>query len=57
MIFGYARVSTQNQNLDRQTDQLQESGCERIFKEKITGSKKERPELDRLLDQIIIYRK
>jgi len=52
MIIGYARVSTQDQNLERQTDQLQEFGCERIYQEKITGSKKERPELDKLLDQL-----
>ena len=50
MKIGYARVSTQDQNLERQTDQLQQLGCERIFQEKITGSKKERPELDKLLD-------
>lgn len=54
MKIGYARVSTFDQNLDRQTDQLQEQGCERIFQEKITGSKKERPELDRLLEQLRI---
>jgi DNA invertase Pin-like site-specific DNA recombinase len=52
MILGYARVSTLDQNLERQTDQLQHLGCERIFQEKITGSKKERPELDKLLDQL-----
>jgi DNA invertase Pin-like site-specific DNA recombinase len=52
MILGYARVSTRDQNLERQTDQLLQSGCERIFQEKITGSKKERPELDKLLDQL-----
>jgi len=52
MILGYARVSTQDQNLERQTDQLLQSGCERIFQEKITGTKKERPELDRILDQL-----
>ena len=50
MIIGYCRVSTSDQNLDRQTDQLQDVGCERIFKEKITGTKKDRPELNRLLD-------
>ncbi|MBB6215415.1 DNA invertase Pin-like site-specific DNA recombinase [Anaerosolibacter carboniphilus] len=33
-------------------DQLTQAGCERIFCEKITGTKKERPELDRLLDNI-----
>ena len=52
MILGYARVSTQDQNLDRQTDQLHQSSCERIFHEKVTGTKKERPELDKLLDQL-----
>jgi len=52
MIFGYARVSTQDQNLERQIDRLQQLGCERIFQEKITGSKKERPELDKLLNQM-----
>ena len=52
MIFGYARVSTQDQNLERQIDQLKQMNCERIFQEKITGSKKERPELDKLLDQL-----
>jgi DNA invertase Pin-like site-specific DNA recombinase len=52
MIFGYARVSTLDQNLERQTDQLQHFGCERIFQEKVTGSKKERPQLEKLLDQL-----
>ena len=35
MLIGYARVSTQDQNLDRQIDQLKESKCEKIFCEKI----------------------
>ena len=52
MTIGYARVSTQDQSLDRQTDQLNQFGCSRIFQEKATGTKKERPELDRLLDHI-----
>lgn len=52
MKIGYARVSTCEQNLDRQIDQLQELGCERIYKEKITGTKKDRPELNRLLDTL-----
>ena len=37
MRIGYARVSTQDQNLDRQRDQLQQDGCARIFEEKATG--------------------
>lgn len=52
MLIGYARVSTQEQNLDRQLDQLKDANCEKIFCEKITGTKKERPELDKLLEHI-----
>ena len=52
MVFGYARVSTQEQNLDRQLDILKESGVEEIIKEKITGTKFDRPELSRLLDKL-----
>ena len=52
MKIGYARVSTEEQNLDRQLDSLKEAGCEKIFREKITGTKKERPELDRLMEQL-----
>src|SRR5690554_6507827 len=50
MIFGYARVSTEDQNLNRQLDQLKESGAEKIYQEKITGTKKSRPELTKLLE-------
>jgi len=46
MIFGYARVSTNDQNLDRQLDMLQ--GCDRIFSEHFTGTKSNRPEWNRL---------
>lgn len=52
MNLGYARVSTLDQNLDRQIDQLKEQKCERIFKEKITGTKRDRPELEKLLEQL-----
>lgn len=52
MKIGYARVSTQDQNLNRQLDQLKEAGCEKVFQEKMTGTKKERPELERLLDTL-----
>lgn len=34
MKIGYARVSTLEQNLDRQIDQLEKEGCERIYSEK-----------------------
>ena len=52
MIIGYARVSTDDQNLDAQTDALTAAGAGKLFADKISGSKRERPELDRLLDQL-----
>ena len=52
MIIGYARVSTDDQRLDGQLDALKAAGAERIFADKITGTARSRPELDRLLDQL-----
>ena len=52
MKIGYARVSTADQNLDLQLAALKEAGCGRIFQEKISGAKIDRPELQRLLDQL-----
>lgn len=52
MIFGYARVSTENQKLNRQMDELREAGAEVIYSEKETGKKKDRPELNRLLQDL-----
>ena len=52
MIIGYARVSTSDQNLDAQLYQLREVGAEKIFEEKITGTKRTRPQLDALLSQL-----
>lgn len=51
-IYGYARVSTKEQNLTRQITALKEAGCEVIFREKITGTKKDRPELNQLMEQL-----
>lgn len=51
-IFGYARVSTEQQNLDRQLDALKKYGCDIIYNEKMTGTKRDRPELSKLLDRI-----
>ncbi len=52
MLIGYARVSTDDQDLRLQRAALKEAGCRRIFDEKVSGAKRDRPELARLLDQI-----
>jgi DNA invertase Pin-like site-specific DNA recombinase len=52
MLLGYARVSTEDQNLDAQQDALKAAGVERLFADRISGSLRQRPELDRLLDQV-----
>lgn len=52
MRIGYARVSTHDQNLDLQTDALQKIGCERIYEDKISGTKRNRPGLDRALEHL-----
>lgn len=52
MRIGYARVSTEDQRLDRQVDTLKHFGCERVFVEKASGMKDARPELNRMLEMI-----
>lgn len=52
LLLGYARVSTADQDLTNQRAELQAVGCSRIYAEKITGTKRSRPELDRLLDHL-----
>ncbi len=63
MKFGYARVSTRDQNLDAQLDALTAAGCDKIVTEKVSGNgSKERPELDRLVenlregDTLVVYK-
>ena len=52
MNIGYARVSTLDQNLDLQMQVLRKSGCKKIFREKVSGVCRERPEFQRLLDRL-----
>ena len=49
MKIGYARVSTTDQNLENQKKLLFDAGCTSIFEEKISGARKDRPELEKLL--------
>jgi DNA invertase Pin-like site-specific DNA recombinase len=50
--IGYARVSTTEQNLDRQINALTEAGCIRVFADKLSGRTADRPELDACLDYL-----
>jgi DNA invertase Pin-like site-specific DNA recombinase len=52
MNIGYARVSTRDQNLDLQLKALKKAGCQKIFREKVSGVTRHRPELQRVLDQV-----
>ena len=52
MHIGYARVSTQDQELSLQLDALQQSGCKKIFTEKASGAQRDRPELKAALDYL-----
>lgn len=52
MLLGYARVSTEDQNLYLQRTALGEAGCARIYEEKLSGASRNRPELVRLLDHL-----
>lgn len=50
MLIGYARVSTQDQHLDLQIEALQKAGCKKIFQDKVSGSRAERPGLIKALE-------
>jgi|SRR5699024_141736 len=52
MKYGYARVSTVHQDLEGQLQALENEGCERIFQDKLTGTNKNRPQLQELLQKI-----
>jgi DNA invertase Pin-like site-specific DNA recombinase len=51
-LIGYARVSTEEQTLDLQLDALSEAGCSKIYTDKISGSRSDRPELSKALDYV-----
>lgn len=52
MLLGYARVSTDDQDLTQQRTTLQAAGCLRIYEEKVSGAKRDRPQLAQLIDQL-----
>lgn len=62
MLLGYARVSTKDQKLTLQKDELRSHGCEKIYTDKVSGAKSERPGLDRMLknaregDTIVVWK-
>src|SRR5258707_5106205 len=62
MLIGYARVSTQDQTLDLQTDALTQTGCEKIFTDTMSGAKAERPGLQEAMhhlragDTLVVWR-
>ncbi|KRF53823.1 resolvase [Bacillus sp. Soil531] len=53
MIFGYARVSSFDQNLDSQIEQLREAKVDRIVQEKVSGIQNQKEELNQLLNQLV----
>src|SRR5262249_47300732 len=52
MLIGYARVSTQDQTLDLQTDALTRAGCEKLFTDTTSGAKAKRPGLQEAMDHL-----
>jgi DNA invertase Pin-like site-specific DNA recombinase len=62
MLIGYARVSTGDQNLDLQLDSLKAAGCDKLFTDKLSGSKDDRPGLGEALgfvrsgDTLVVWR-
>ena len=51
-MFGYARVSTNGQDLSAQDAELRSAGCAKVFKEKVSGAKTDRPELAKAIRQL-----
>ena len=53
-IIGYARVSTDDPATDAQEDELRAGGCSVIYREQVSTASKTRPELARLMAQILV---
>src|SRR3546814_20801636 len=53
MRVGYARVSTSDQNPELQLAALRRAGCERVFTEKASGARDDRPDLARILEDVL----
>lgn len=53
MRVGYARVSTSDQNPELQLEALRRAGCEKVFTEKASGARDDRPELVRILADVL----
>jgi DNA invertase Pin-like site-specific DNA recombinase len=51
-LFGYARVSTRDQDLATQNAELMAAGCAKVFKEKVSGAKTDRPELAKVIGRL-----
>jgi DNA invertase Pin-like site-specific DNA recombinase len=51
-LIGYARVSTQDQTPALQTDELKKAGCEKIYEDKASGTKEDRPSLQEMLSNL-----
>jgi hypothetical protein len=52
MLIGYARVSTHEQNLSLQLDALKKAGCRKVFDDKTSGARSERPGLKAALEYV-----
>ena len=53
MKYGYARVSTPDQKLENQIQQLEDAGAEKIYQEKFTGTTTQRPQFNELLNILL----
>ncbi len=51
-MIGYARLSTQDQNLELQREALTRAGCQKVFEDKVSGTRAERPGLAKVLEML-----